>query len=187
MGTGNDVSTKHGWILAAIVVAVLVVAGIVTMDPGPDDRGYRDDGSLAWEQWNDPETGKVARRLEYDEDEVPVRELRDKNGNGRFEVIRELRGDELLRTRISSRDDGLMDLVREPLPDGTVREARDANGDGVPECTTILRDGIRLREERDANGDGRPDMWVEFRDGRMVRMETDSDGDGTPDRMRGFP
>lgn len=173
--------------MAILVVVVLGVGGILTLDGGADESGYRDDGSLAWSVWKNEDTGKIERRVEYDENEVPLRELRDGNGNGLFEVCREFRGETLLRTKISTRDDGRYDLVRQPLPNGETCETRDADGDGLPECSTWLRDGIRLREERDSNRDGRTDMWVEFREGRMVRMETDSDGDGKPDRMRGFP
>jgi len=102
--------------------------------------------------------------------------LIDTNGDGRPDVLKTYKGDQLVEIESDRNFNGQIDLVQEYSQGVLVREIHDDDFDGKPESIRTFRGGKLAMIERDPRERGYVDV-VEYYDdyGKLVRREIRND------------
>jgi hypothetical protein len=120
------------------------------------------------------------RRISQSEYQIAI----DTNGDGKPDVVKTFRDNEVVQVESDRDYNGAVDLVQEYSHGALVREVHDDNFDGRPEIVKSFRpDGTLAIIERDPQERGAIDV-VEYynRDGRMTHREVRGHQTGTPPR-----
>jgi hypothetical protein len=108
-------------------------------------------------------------RISKDEYQILV----DSNGDGKPDVIKTVKGDQIVEVQSDRNFNGEVDLVQQYSNGVLIREIRDDNFDGRPETVKTFRpDGTLAMIERDPSEHGAI-MVVEYYDeaGHMMRRD----------------
>ncbi len=97
----------------------------------------------------------------------------DTNGDGKPDVVKTYRNDELIKVETDRNFDGQVDLVQEYSHGELIREIRDDDFDGKPETIKEYRKGKLAIVQRDPRETGYIEV-VEYYDdlGKLIRRET---------------
>jgi hypothetical protein len=118
---------------------------------------------------------------------VLVRTEKDRNGDGKPDVIASYRDGQIDEQEEDSDFDGRMDRKSAAGQGGTRVQEADSNGDGkIDTWITTDAAGAVLRKEEDRSGDGKPDLTAWFESGKLVRLEQDTKGRGCVDLQQWF-
>ena len=117
-----------------------------------------------------------------------MRTEKDRNGDGRPDVVAIYRGGQVERQEEDSDFDGRMDR-KSAASDGGSAGAGGRHGRQRRVSTPGSRptpQGAVLRKEEDRNGDGKKDLSAWFENGKLARVEQDTQGRGCPDLEQRF-
>jgi len=111
------------------------------------------------------------------ENGVLVRTEKDRNGDGKPDVIAYYRDGVIDRQEEDSDFDGRMDRKSVAGEKGTRVQEADSDGNGTTDLwITTDAAGVVLRRDEDRSGDGKPDLSVWYEAGKPVRLEQDTKG-----------
>lgn len=122
------------------------------------------------------------------EGERLIRVERDRDGDGRREVVIFVKENRAVTSTLDRNGDGRTDLFRRYSPQGLPEsDEADLDFDGRTDYWVWYTQGLKTVAAQDRNKDGEPDAWF-FYDGltlRVVGGAIDEDGDGRYERRWG--
>ncbi len=121
------------------------------------------------------------------EGESLVRIERDRDGDGRREVVVFMEAGKPVRSEVDRNGDGRPDLIQFLKNGMPERGQADQNFDGKPDAWTFYKEGTKDFLIMDKNFDGRPDAWFYYGQAglKLVAGKIDENFDGTIDRSFG--
>lgn len=146
-------------------------------------------------RWGNPKKLRLIERvLDGDQDGKPelvrwytrdseqiVRQMADRDLNGRIDSWNEYEKGELVRRSLDADDDGTRDTWESYAQGRMTSREIDRNGDGTRDALFEYRNNQLALESYDANDDGRVDLRIEYQNMRRVRSQEDHDKDGRMD------